>query len=146
MLTALSLSSCSSPEQEEAVQEEAVQDERRLDAIVDAIEATDLIGMWLMGPVLEDTSEVTDVHNPALNRWIELQQEGTFESGGAPYGFNSGNWSYDNEQGELYLDSDAGEEDDSYWVVHVKGDTMSWKGARTDFAKRFTITFKKKRF
>ena len=102
-----------------------------------------LQGTWLMGTVFEDTSNVTDFHNPGLNRWISLQDEGVFESGGTPYGYNSGQWAFDSTSHELYLDSDAGEEDDSYWIVSINADTMRWQGARNEFAERFTIRFKK---
>ena len=46
----------------------------------------ELLGMWIMNQVLEDSTDVTDAHNPALNRWVEFSEDGTFESGGAPYG------------------------------------------------------------
>ena len=106
----------------------------------------DLLGIWIMGKVYQDSLDVTDEHNPALNRWIALDQEGTFESGGAPYGYNSGKWSFSSSSDELYLDSDAGEGDDSYWIVSTADTTMEWQGARSEFTSQFKILFKKKGF
>lgn len=106
----------------------------------------ELLGMWIMNQVYEDSTNVTDAHNPALNRWIEFSNAGTFESGGAPYGYNSGDWRFDENENELFLDSDAGEEDDSYWFVEVGQDSMQWSGSRSEYAKRFTISFRKKGF
>lgn len=61
------------------------------------------------------------------------------ESGGDPYGKNTGRWTLDETTNELYLDSDAGEEDDSHWIVRIEGSTMHWKGTRGDFNTRFSI-------
>ena len=105
-----------------------------------------LLGMWVMHKVFDDSIDVSSEHNPAQNRWIEFSEEGTFESGGAPFGYNSGKWVYDTDKQEIYLDSNAGEEDDSYWIVNLDQDSMYWAGARTEFARRFTLTFKKKGF
>ena len=106
----------------------------------------DLLGMWVMGKVIQDTLDVTDEHNPALNRWITFNQAGTFESGGAPYGYNSGTWRFDVDTGELFLDSDAGEGDDSYWIVSTEDTTMQWQGTRSEFTSQFKLSFKKKGF
>ena len=109
-------------------------------------EASELLGMWLMESVIQDTVDVTDDHNPASNRWLAINQDGSFESGGTPYGYNSGKWSYNVEGKELYLDSDTGEGDDSYWIVSLSDSTMEWKGTRSEFTAQFTITHKKKGF
>ena len=122
---------CSSPDQASPVTQEA---------------SSDLQGMWIMGKVYQDTLDVTDEHNPALNRWIVFNDDGTFESGGAPYGYNSGSWSLDNSSSELYLDSDAGEGDDSYWIIEDADTMMQWQGARSDFTSQFKLYFKKKGF
>lgn len=104
----------------------------------------DLLGMWVMRQVYQDTFDVTDEFNPGWNRWITLNEEGTFESGGAPIGYSSGSWSYDSLSSELFLDSDAGEEDDSYWIVGDIDTMMEWQGARSDVAAEFKLTFIKK--
>lgn len=116
------------------------------DSPVTQEEHSDLLGMWVMGNVFQDTLDVTDEHNPALNRWITFREDGTFESGGAPYGYNAGKWSYDSSSKELYLDSDAGEGDDSYWIIDDADTTMQWQGARSDFTSQFKLNFKKKGF
>ena len=73
---------------------------------------------------------------------IEFNKNGTFKSGGDPYGENTGKWSF-NEQEILFIDSDAGEDDDSYWQVKISKDTMIWQGMKFDFAKRFEIIHQK---
>lgn len=103
-----------------------------------------LLGMWVMRQVFQDTLDVTDEFNPGWNRWITLNEEGTFESGGAPIGYSSGVWSFDSLSNELFLDSDAGEEDDSYWIVGEIDTMMAWQGARGDMAAQFKLTFIKK--
>jgi hypothetical protein len=45
----------------------------------------------------------------------------------------------DPETRELHIDSDAGEDDDSYWIASIEGDTMRWQGARFEWNKRFTL-------
>ncbi len=94
-----------------------------------------------MNQVFEDTTDVTMQHNPGLNRWIELNADGSFGSGGAPYGYNSGVWTFDPGDVQLYLDSDAGEEDDSYWYVDVDSTSMTWRGVGSEYAERFRIVF-----
>ena len=89
--------------------------------------------------VLDGTQDVTEEHNPESDRYIVLHEDGTFESGGSPHGTNTGRWAFDETARELYLDSDAGENDDSYWTVSFENGQMKWQGARFEFSKRFTI-------
>ncbi|MGB3541829.1 hypothetical protein [Rubrivirga sp.] len=99
-----------------------------------------LVGRWDMTRVYERGQDVTDQHDPADDRFIELYADGTFESGGQPYGRNTGRWTYDHARRDLVLDSDLGPEDDSQWVVTLRGDEMEWGGAGSEFARRFRIT------
>lgn len=94
-----------------------------------------------MAAVLDGTESVTTDHNPENDRWIAFASNGTFETDGEPYGRNTGKWILTSEENAttLFLDSDAGAHDDSYWTLQFSGDTMIWKGLRTDFAKRFTL-------
>ncbi len=92
-----------------------------------------------MGQVFDNKKDVTAQHNPEDDRYIIFKGDSTFESGGQPYGKNTGKWSF-TPQGELFLDSDSGEDDDSYWLVNFAADSMIWQGQRFDFAKRFKIT------
>ena len=101
--------------------------------------ASAIIGTWTMEQVLRDGADVTREHNPADNRWIRFDSKGTFTSDGDPMGRNTGRWSLADSSSELYLDSDAGENDDSYWIVSFASDTMRWAGARFDFNKRFEL-------
>lgn len=102
-------------------------------------ERTDLVGTWAMAQILDDGADVSDEHNPAGDRFITLHADGTFESGGQPYGRNTGRWLYDPTTRELGLDSDAGPDDDSRWTVRLDGDRMEWRGLGSEFARRFLI-------
>lgn len=96
-----------------------------------------LVGTWTMDRILEDGRDVTAQHDPADNRWIRFYGDHTFESDGDPYGPNDGEWALDDST--LFLDSAAGDGDDSYWIVQIEDDVMRWSGARSDFTERFVI-------
>lgn len=98
-----------------------------------------IIGKWYMSKVYELGEDVTEQHNPLNERWVNFKEDGTFESGGKPAEYNAGKWNIDPETGELYLDSDAGEEDDSYWKVSFIEGRMNWQGSKFEFNKRFSI-------
>ncbi len=106
-----------------------------------------IIGKWKMIKVLELSEDVTERHNPDKNRWIRFLEDrsinegGLFESGRDNVKENSGKWFYDKGEKELYLDSDAGEDDDSYWSVTIEKNTMLWKGRKFEFNKRFEIEY-----
>jgi hypothetical protein len=106
-------------------------------------------GKWFMVKVLEQSEDVTASHNPSNNRWIsfnadtDIPFEGNFESGTGEERENTGKWFYDEKANEFFLDSDAGEEDDSYWQVSFNADSMYWKGRKFEFNKRFEIFYKK---
>lgn len=102
-------------------------------------ERADLVGTWAMERITDAGADVSDEHNPAGDRFITLRADGTFESGGQPYGRNTGRWLYDPATRELGLDSDAGPADDSRWSVRLNGDRMEWRGLGTAFARRFLI-------
>ena len=98
-----------------------------------------IVGRWEMDRVLDRGQDATAVHNPNGDRYVVLRPDGTFESGGRPYGTNTGVWTYDAGYRELTLDSDLGEADDTFWIVTVDGDEMEWAGVRTETARRFRI-------
>ncbi len=102
-----------------------------------------IIGKWKMLKVLELSKDVTEKHNPDNNRWISFKEDSTFESGAGEKTENAGRWSIDEKEQELFIDSDAGENDDSYWEVKFEGDLMHWKGRRFEFNKRFEIVHEK---
>ena len=81
-------------------------------------------------------------HNPSNNRFIEFKEDGTFESGGDPYGKNTGKFYVNNHVKTLHLDSDVGPNDDSYWSITLEKGIMKWKGTGSEFAKEFVITYK----
>ena len=104
-----------------------------------------IVGRWEMDRVLDRGDDVTGVHNPAGDRYVVLSADGTFESGGEPYGINTGHWYFDPGYNELTLDSDLGPADDSYWIVTVEGDEMEWAGVRSATARRFRILARRAR-
>ncbi|RED99414.1 lipocalin family protein [Marinoscillum furvescens] len=97
-----------------------------------------LYGKWIMYKVLEGGEDVTSTHNPEADRFIIFKPNGTFESGGTPYGKNTGKFTFQ-ENNTLYLDSDAGSEDDSYWTWEISGSEMTWTGVGSPRAEQFTI-------
>lgn len=101
-------------------------------------------GTWQMGQVYDNSTNVTDQHNPKADRWITFFKDGSFKSGGAPFGKNEGKWIFYEADKVLYLDSNAGAEDDSYWVLQIKQSEMNWSGARSSFTERFRINFSKR--
>ena len=103
-----------------------------------------LKGTWAMEKVYDHTTDVTDQHNPQNDRWITFAKDGSFKSGGTPTGENAGQWIYTATNNQLFLDSDAGEGDDSYWLIQIDKDNMNWAGARSSFTERFKLTFSRK--
>ena len=106
-------------------------------------------GKWFMVKVLELSEDVTAYHIPGPKRWIRFKAdpniffEGSFESGTGEERENTGKWFYEDKTREFFLDSDAGEEDDSYWEVSFTADSMYWVGRKFEFNKRFEIFYKK---
>lgn len=92
-----------------------------------------------MGAILQNGQDVSEQHNPKKNRWIELKADGTFVSDGDPYGRNTGKWIFNANTQELFLDSDAGEGDDSYWTIKRTGDDLVLTGARSEFTQQFSM-------
>ena len=105
----------------------------------DCILSKSIIGNWKMVKVLEMSEDVTEKHNPDNSRWIIFNEDSTFVSGSAEKKENTGRWTIDETTKELYLDSDAGEDDDSYWEVSFNDNLMDWKGRRFEFNKRFEM-------
>ena len=100
-------------------------------------------GKWMMHQVIQDGNDVSEEHNPHHERYIILREDGTFETGGRPYGTNTGRYIYTPEDNNLFLDSDAGPEDDSRWKVTISRDTMNWQGVGTEWANRFLIVHRR---
>ena len=102
-------------------------------------------GKWKITKVLDRSEDVTKNHDPGGNRWIkfvsddEVLNGGYFESGRDNKKENTGQWSI--KGFEMFIDSDAGDGDDSYWQVIIKDDEMHWIGQRFDFNKRFEIFY-----
>lgn len=102
-----------------------------------------LQGKWMMDEVFRQGQDVSSEHNPQNNRYIVFKEDGTFESGGDPWGMNTGTYYVNNHVGTLHLDSDAGPEDDSYWKIVMEKSRMTWRGTGSEFAKEFVITHRR---
>ncbi|MEM6317566.1 MAG: hypothetical protein AAF960_07835 [Bacteroidota bacterium] len=100
-------------------------------------------GTWNMRQVYDNSVNVTNIHNPKNDRWVTFFKDGSFKSGGAPYGKNGGYWTLTETNNILFLDSNAGERDDSYWVVNITKDSMDWSSAKSSFTERFRISYSK---
>lgn len=96
-----------------------------------------------MDKVLQDGQDVSSEHNPFGERFLVLNTDSTFESGGRPYGSNTGTYLYMSEDNTLFLDSDAGPDDDSQWIVSIQGDSMHWQGYGSEWALAFEIVHRK---
>ncbi|MCH2198640.1 MAG: hypothetical protein MK081_07635 [Flavobacteriales bacterium] len=98
-----------------------------------------ITGEWSMYHVIQQGEDVTSEHDPHDERYVIMHADSTFNSGGRPFGENSGKYSFDAEAMTLFLDSDAGPEDDSHWKVTLSGDTMFWDGTGSVWAEGFRI-------
>lgn len=101
----------------------------------------DLTSKWMMHQVWEGEQNVTEQHNPNHDRYIWFRTDGTFESGGTPYGTNTGKYNLDAEAGTIFLDSDAGEGDDSEWRLSIKGEKLTMRGIGTPRQESFQLVF-----
>lgn len=98
-----------------------------------------LIGKWIMYKVIQDEQDATLEHNPYNERFIIFKSNDSFESGGRPFGKNSGKYVFNSADQTLLLDSDVGPEDDSQWKVTFFSDTMHWQGYGSEWAKGFEL-------
>jgi len=96
-------------------------------------------GKWMMYKVFQNGEDVTKEHNPHHERYLIFKSDSSFESGGRPFGKNSGKYSLNKAGNKLFLDSDAGTEDDSYWNFTISYDTMYWQGYGSEWAENFQI-------
>ena len=98
-----------------------------------------LTGKWMMYKVIQGGNDVTTEHNPHEERFLVIKGDSTFESGGRPYGKNTGKYEFNSMDHTLFLDSDTGPDDDSQWKVTIKGDTMYWQGYGSQWAEEFQL-------
>ncbi len=103
-----------------------------------------ILGKWDIHRVFRSEKNVTKENDPSNNRYITFNADGTFESGGDPYGINTGIYTL-SENGTLFIDSDAGEGDDSMWVISFdkKQKNMTWKNASSQSASEFVVVLKR---
>lgn len=100
-----------------------------------------IIGKWKMEQVLEGDRDITKDLNPEGDRWIAFKTNGTFASGGGPYGANTGKYSIDDKTETLFLDSNAGEDDDSNWKFTFEGDKLIMSGVGTERQEKTKVIF-----
>lgn len=107
----------------------------------ESVKEPTIIGKWEMHKVFDGDSDVTrDANfNPEGNRWAQFNSDSTFITDGDPYGRNTGRWSLNDSTKVLFLDSDADEGDDSYWIVDIKSDTMHWQGTNSAFTELLRV-------
>jgi Lipocalin-like domain len=101
-----------------------------------------LIGKWEMAQVSDAGKDVTTVHNPQQNRWIRFNSDGSFNSGGDPYGDNKGRYEIDNNKPILFIYS-SDENDDSEWNLYIEGTEMTWTGIGSPKKEGFKLIFKR---
>jgi len=99
----------------------------------------EITGKWFMYKVIQNEQDVTSEHNPYNERYLTLKVDSSFESGGRPYGENTGKYVFNEKENTLFLDSDAGPDDDSHWNVTISNDTMYWQGYGSEWAENFRI-------
>ena len=102
-------------------------------------ESQSINGKWLLHAVVQSGENVTEEHDPFDERFLTINEDGTFASGGRPFGENTGKYELNQEDMTLFFDSDLGEEDDSNWIVTLNGDTMHWQGYGTAWAEDFEL-------
>jgi len=90
----------------------------------------EIAGTWLMHEVIQDGQDVTSEHDPYDERFMIFREDSTFESGGRPFGRNTGRYVYDSADKT---------EDDSQWKVRIQGDTMHWQGYGSEWAEAFEL-------
>ncbi|MEQ6119250.1 hypothetical protein [Reichenbachiella sp. MALMAid0571] len=101
-----------------------------------------ILGKWTMHKVYDGDEDVTSKHNPENNRWIKFNRNGSYESGGDPYGYNDGNWELDNEKSILFLDSKI-DDDDSEWKISFTDSSTVWTGIGTPRQENFKLIHKR---
>jgi len=105
-----------------------------------------LVGRWVMAQMFDQGVDISADQNPDGDRAITLAANGTFVSSGGPSGRNTGRWRYEAANHLLVLESDLGGDNDSRWIVTLRGnDVMEWGGIGSDFARRFRIVSRRAR-
>lgn len=101
--------------------------------------ADGIIGKWKIYKMNQGENDLGPVLNPNGDRWIQFNDKGTYESGGTPFGPNSGLFTLDDTK--LYLDSDAGEADDSFWLISFKDSNLVLSSNEKDQKKVTRVEF-----
>ncbi|MEL6356369.1 MAG: hypothetical protein AAFQ37_05475 [Bacteroidota bacterium] len=105
--------------------------------------ASQLTGKWNMVRVVINGESADQMLNPDGNRWLAFQPTGNFTSGSGKERENGGTYELDPTKAEVFLDSDAGEGDDSRWQVSFSGDTLFMRGVGTARQESSLVTLLK---
>lgn len=108
------------------------------------ISVSSLSTTWTMDKVYEKKVNVTNRENPNRDRYISFQADGTFMSGGEPYGDVTGTWEILPDRTLLITPSNHDEVGTSQWIATIKGATMVWRGTGNDELERLEVHWLKK--
>lgn len=103
-----------------------------------------LTATWELGNVYENQVNVTNRENPNRDRFITFYPNGTFVSGGAPYGDLSGKWIITEEKTLRIIPDKEGEVGSSEWNVSFDKEIMNWTGTIKSGLDRFELSWRKK--
>ena len=108
------------------------------------LSVSSLATTWELGNVYENQVNVTNRENPNRDRFITFNSDGTFISGGVPYGELSGTWIITEEKTLRIIPDMEGEVGSSEWKVSFEKDIMSWTGTIKSGLDRFELTWRRK--
>ncbi|MBO3700205.1 hypothetical protein [Roseivirga sp. E12] len=78
------------------------------------------IGKWQILSVVEN-----DQHIVLKNNWMHLKEDGSFDSyDGDSDKSETGNWEYEPKEKLLNIIGNAGDEDNSKWILLMRNDTL----------------------
>lgn len=89
---------------------------------------SDLYGKWEVEKIFENYEDISNSMDGQANRWIELFNDGTFNSDGYPFGNLSGSFSFDEDQGELSLESRSNRSGIMTWKVNFEDNNLVLTG------------------
>lgn len=101
-----------------------------------------ILGTWTLVSVFKDSINVTDTHDPFDERYIRFLSEGSFQSDGRPFNYNSGEWNRSGDGSLLKLCSNV-DYDNGAWMIRVQGDRMEWKGVGSAVKEGFLLCFER---
>jgi hypothetical protein len=92
-----------------------------------------------MDRVYEKRVNVTTRENPNQDRFIDFRSDGSFRSGGEPYGPVNGSWEILPDKVLQITPEDNDEVGESTWKVTFDKSQMIWRGTGNATLERFEI-------